>query len=83
MQVTVYTTTTCPYCKMLKDYLTEKGIVYTEKLVDQDDAVKEEMMKASGGFLGVPFSVVIKDEGAQETVIGFDKTRVNELLGID
>ena len=82
MQITVYTTTTCPYCKMLKDYLTEKNVAFTEKLVDQDDVAKEEMMKASGGFLGVPFSVVMKDEGVQETVIGFDKTRVNELLQI-
>ena len=68
---------------MLKDYLTEKSIAFTEKLVDQDDTAKEDMMKASGGFLGVPFSVIMKDEGTQETVIGFDKTRVNELLGIN
>ncbi len=82
MQVTIYSTTTCPYCKMLKDYLGEHTIPYTEKLVDQDDAAREEMMRDSGGFLGVPFTVVAKDDGTKPTIIGFDKNRVDEILGI-
>jgi glutaredoxin len=83
MQVTVYTTVTCPYCKMLKDYLDSKGISYTEKLVDQDDAAREEMSGVSGGFLGVPFTLVVKDDGTKGTIIGFDKNRVNEILKIN
>lgn len=67
---------------MLKDYLSEREIAYVEKLVDQDDAARDEMMAASNGFLGVPFSVVVKDDGAKETIIGFDKGRVNEVLGV-
>lgn len=82
MQVTVYTTTACPYCKMLKDYLGENNVVYTEKLVDQDDAAREEMIKESKGFLGVPFTVVTKDDGTKEDVIGFDKGKINSLLGL-
>lgn len=82
MQITLYTTTTCPYCKMLEDYLAGKNIVYTKKLVDQDEAAREEMMADSGGFLGVPFSVIKKDDGAKETVIGFDKGKINSILGI-
>lgn len=82
MTVTVYTTTTCPYCKMLKDFLKEHNIVFTEKLVDQDDASRDEMMSQSDGFLGVPFSVVSKDDGTKETVLGFDKGRLNSVLGI-
>lgn len=81
MQVIVYSTTTCPYCKMLKDYLSEKSIAYTEKMVDTDEAAREEMMAVSGGFLGVPFTVVMKD-GSKETIIGFDKGRINSLLGL-
>lgn len=82
MQVTIYSTTTCPYCKMFKDYLTEKGISFSEKLVDQDDAARDEMASISGGFLGVPFTAVTKDDGTKMTIIGFDKGRVNEVLGI-
>ncbi|OGM05395.1 hypothetical protein A2125_02115 [Candidatus Woesebacteria bacterium GWB1_43_5] len=82
MQVTIYSTTTCPYCKMLKDYLGEKQVAFTEKLVDQDDSAREEMTKDSGGFLGVPFTVIVKDGGVKETIIGFDKGKVNSVLGI-
>lgn len=82
MKVTVYSTTTCPYCKMLKDYFNEKNIQYTEKLVDQDDLAREEMMRDSGGFLGVPFTVVANDDGSKATIIGFDKNKVDEILNI-
>lgn len=81
MNVTVYSTTTCPYCKMLKEYLGENNISFTEKIVDQDDAAREEMMAKSGGFLGVPYTVIEKD-GKEEKVVGFDKGKLNEVLGI-
>ena len=82
MNINVYTTSTCPYCKMLKDYLDRRGVTYTERLVDQDDTVREEMMQASGGFLGVPFTVVEKGDGMKETVVGFDRGRLNSLMGL-
>jgi len=67
---------------MLKDYLKEKNLVYTERLVDTDDKAKNEMMTLSGGFLGVPFTIVIKDGGAKETILGFDKGKLDTILGI-
>jgi len=82
MQITIYTTSTCPYCNMLKDYLKANSASYEEKTVDLDDAAKEQMMKESGGFLGVPFTVVVKDDGSKDTVIGFDKGKINSILGI-
>ncbi len=82
MQIIVYATTTCPYCKMLKDYLKEKNFAFTEKLVDLDEAAREEMMTSSKGFLGVPFTVVNLDNGAKETIVGFDKGRLDSVLGI-
>lgn len=82
MQITLYSTTTCPYCKMLKDYLTEKGVSFSVKMVDQDQSAQEKMIEDSGGFLGVPFTVVNKDDGTKATVVGFDKARINEVLGL-
>ncbi len=79
MQVVIYSTTTCPYCKMLKDYLTSKNIAFTEKLVDQDEALQKEMSEASGGFLGVPFTLITKDDGTKETVLGFDKGKIDDI----
>jgi glutaredoxin len=81
LQVTIYSTATCPYCKMLKDYLTSKNVSFTEKLVDTDEAAREEMMAASGGFLGVPFTIIVKD-GTKETIVGFDKGKLNQILGL-
>lgn len=81
MDVVIYSTTTCPYCKMLKEYLDQKGIEYKEKLVDQDDAAREEMVNISGGFLGVPYTVIKKD-GKKEKIVGFDKGKLNEVLGL-
>lgn len=83
MQVTIFSTTTCPYCKMLKDYLSEKNINFSEKLVDQDDLAQEEMSQASGGFLGVPFTLIVKDDGTKETVLGFDRGRIDEIFGLN
>ena len=80
MQITIYSTSTCPYCKMLKDYLEEKKIVFDEKLVDQDEEAKKQMMDQSGGFLGVPFVVVVKDNGERHTIVGFDKGKLEEVL---
>lgn len=80
MQITIYTTTSCPYCKMLEDYLKSKNITYIEKIVDQDNAAQEEMMRESDGFLGVPFTVITKD-GKKEKIIGFDQGKFNGILG--
>jgi len=81
--ITIYSTTTCPYCRLLKEYLEEKGTDFTEKLIDVDEDARQQMEKESGGFLGVPFVVINKDDGTKETVVGFDKGRINQVLGLD
>lgn len=80
MTITIYSTTSCPYCKMLKDYFTSKNLKFEEKLVDQDETARQEMSEVSGGFLGVPFTLLVKDDGTKETVIGFDKGKLEQIL---
>lgn len=82
MRIIIYSTTTCPFCKMLKGYFTEKGVLYTEKIVDQDIKAQEEMIKESDGFTGVPFTVITKDDGTKVTVKGFDKKLIDQTLGV-
>jgi hypothetical protein len=67
---------------MQKDYLVSKNIVFTEKLVDMDESALREMGEISGGFLGVPFTSVLKEDGSRETVIGFDKGKLDSVLRI-
>ena len=59
----------------------EKGVSYEEKLVDQNDEAKTEMMEKSGGYLGVPFTVITKEDGGEETVLGFDKAKIEGIIG--
>jgi glutaredoxin 3 len=46
--VTIYTTTACPYCVQAKRLLTHKGIHFKEIDVTTDSALRHEMMQASG-----------------------------------
>ncbi len=80
-EVKIYSTQTCPFCKMEKEYLDAKGIKYETVLVDEDTKAAEELMALEGG-LGVPFSIFIKDNGNKETVLGFDKAEINRILEI-
>lgn len=80
-KITIYTTTTCPYCKMEKEYLTSKDIPYENIFVDQDPKAAEEMVKISGQ-MGVPFTVITKDDNSKVTILGFDKNRLNQTLGL-
>ncbi|MCF7908468.1 MAG: glutaredoxin family protein [Candidatus Omnitrophica bacterium] len=74
MEVKVYSTKTCPYCVMVKDYLTSKSIAYQNFDVSQDAAAREEMVKISGQ-MGVP---VISIDG--KIIIGFDKDKIDSFL---
>ncbi len=78
--ITIYSTATCGFCKMLKSYLQDKGIGYSEKHADQDPKVAQELYDKSGQ-LGVPFTIIEKD-GKEEMVLGFDRDKINKVLEI-
>lgn len=75
--VTVYTTPTCSWCTTVKRHLQENGIQYREVNVAADQKAAEEMVKKSGQQ-GVP-----QTEINGQIIVGFDKTRINSLLGIN
>ncbi len=75
-EVTVYTTPTCPWCQMVKRYLQARGIPYTEIDVSTDYNAAMEMIRKSGQT-GVP---VVEIDG--EIVVGFDRERIDQLLGL-
>lgn len=74
--VKIYSTPTCPWCKMAKAYLKEKGIEFENFDVSADDKAQKEMIDKSGQ-MGVP---VLDIDG--NIVVGFDKEKINELLNI-
>ncbi len=74
MEVKIYSTPTCPYCKIAKEYLSSKGIAYSELDVSVDRLAQEELVKLSGQ-MGVPVIVI-----NEQVVVGFDKARIDSLL---
>ena len=74
--VTVFSTQTCPFCHMVKDYLQSKNIAFSDIDVSQDRMQAMKMVQKSGQ-MGVPQLWI--DE---EVVVGFDKPRINALLSI-
>ncbi len=77
--ITIYSTTTCGYCHMLKAYLKGKHISYTEKIADTDPSLAQELFEKSGQ-LGVPFTIFTKDDGSEVSVLGFDRPKIDALL---
>lgn len=73
-EVKVYTTATCPWCRVAKKYLDERGETYQEVNVGLDQGAAEEMVRVSGQY-GVP---VITVDG--QVVIGFDQAKLDRLL---
>ena len=75
--VTIYTTPTCSWCTTVKRHLQENGIQFREVNVAADQKAAEEMVRKSGQQ-GVP-----QTEINGQIIVGFDKTRINSLLGIN
>lgn len=80
-KVKIYSTATCAFCRAEKSYLAEKGITFEEIHADQDRAAAEELFEVSGQ-LGVPFTVITKDDGSTIRILGFDQPKLNEALGL-
>ncbi|MFA5778360.1 MAG: Uxx-star family glutaredoxin-like (seleno)protein [Candidatus Paceibacterota bacterium] len=74
--VTIYSTPTCHFCHMAKDFFTANSIVYTEYDVASDLDKRKEMIEKSGQ-MGVPVIVI---DG--EITVGFDKPRIVGLLAL-
>lgn len=76
MSTIVYSTPTCPYCHMVKDYLKDNNVEFADINVAEDQAKAQEMIQKSGQ-MGVP---VIDINGT--IIVGFDKPKINEALGL-
>jgi glutaredoxin-like YruB-family protein len=74
--VTIYSTPTCHFCHMAKDYMTEHNVAFTDYNVASDLEKRQEMIEKSGQ-MGVPVIVI-----GDELIVGFDKERLQSALGI-
>jgi glutaredoxin-like YruB-family protein len=74
--VTIYSTPTCHFCHMAKDFFTEHKVAFTDYNVASDLPKRQEMIQKSGQ-MGVPVIYI-----GDELIVGFDEDRIKELLKI-
>lgn len=74
--VKIYSTPSCVYCKMAKEFFAKNNVQYSEYNVAEDGKAREEMV-AKSHQLGVP---VIDVDG--QIIVGFDKATLANLLGV-
>ncbi len=76
-KVEIYSTVSCHFCHMAKEFLTAHGVEFSDYNVGTDTAKRAEMVEMSGQ-MGVPVIVIDK----KDVVIGFDQKNLSKLLEI-
>ena len=74
--VTIYSTPTCHFCQMAKEFFKENNVEYTDYDVSTDMEKRKDMIEKSGQ-MGDP--VIFVDD---EMMVGFDKGKLSSALGI-
>lgn len=74
MKIIIYTTKACPWCNVVKDYLTYKGAQYEEYNIQENNEKEVEMVEKSGQT-NVP---VIDIDG--KIIVGFDQETIDTCL---
>jgi glutaredoxin 3 len=74
--VKIYSTSACPWCMRVKQFLKENNIAFEDLDVSGNQQAAEEMIQKSGQ-MGVP---VLDIDG--EIIIGFDKEKIKAALAI-
>lgn len=73
-KITIYSTPTCHYCNLAKDFFKQQGVKYEEFNVATDLAKRKEMVEISGQ-MGVPVIAIDRD-----VIVGFDEEQVASIL---
>ena len=75
-EVTIYTSSDCRWCGVVKDHLTSLGVPYTEKNVEQDETAAIEAFNFAGRRQ-TPVTVI-----GSQAVVGYQRAQIDALLGI-
>ncbi len=75
-KVIVFSTPTCSFCNAAKRYFREKKIRFTDVDVSRDQRAARDMQRRTGQT-GVPVILI-----NNRPIIGFDKPKINRMLGI-
>lgn len=73
-QITVYTSSTCPYCVMMTNFLKDKGLSFKEVNIQQDPIAANRLVETTGQ-MGVP-----QTEVNGQWVLGYDPEKVMQII---
>jgi glutaredoxin 3 len=79
--IKIYSTGWCNFCKAEKRFLDTHHLKYDDVNIEADAEAEREMYQTSGQ-MGVPFTVITKDDGTKVSVLGFDQPRLAQVLGL-
>ena len=74
MDVKIFTSPTCPWCKKAKDYLSNAGIEFKEVDVTKDASAVDELVKVSG-VRSIPVTTCGTD-----VLVGYDPGRLDSII---
>lgn len=80
--VKLYSTHSCPYCRMEKTWLDKNRVNYELVYVDQNQQEAEALV-ARTGQMGVPVTEIQYDDGEPDYIIGFDQPKLAQILSLD
>ncbi len=74
MEIIVYSSGNCSFCKRQKEFLNEKGVQYTEKDIHESEEILQEF-KDLGGY-GTPFTIIKEDGVIKTKIMGFNRHQI-------
>jgi arsenate reductase-like glutaredoxin family protein len=78
--VTIYGTSWCGACRAARQYLTERKIPFADKDIEQDPAAARELSEKASK-MGIPTDRVPVIDVRGRLLLGFDRARIEALLG--
>lgn len=78
--ITIFTTSTCPSCVMVKRYLDMKGLNYDVVNLDEKPERRAEVIEKSRTYT-VPVTIVTKTDDSEEVVVGYNLQRLAPVIG--
>ena len=81
VKVRVFSTSTCPYCKMEKEFLERNNIPFESVFVESDPHSYAELLERTKQT-GVPVTEISFADERKEYVIGYNEKRLAEIFGV-
>ena len=76
---TIYSTTTCAYCQMVKKFFTLKGVDYKEINLDEAPELRQHALDLSG-MTSVPVVTKTEDDKEKVVCVGWNRTALMEAI---